>query len=110
MHRFWPVVEPILTVLRSRSIVQIGGDERTTDDLNRFAREHGAAVHVAEAAPRRERGSDAEVERFLGVTSRDLAFGAVPGQEGLGVLCERRLLAALLRSAAGDGAEEGAGL
>ena len=56
MHRFWPIVEPILTSLRPRSIVEIGAGGPTTGELLRFARDHDAVLHVV--APAADLGRD----------------------------------------------------
>ncbi len=153
MHPYWPIVDPILTSLRPRSIVYVGAQD--TSHIRRFAREHDATLHaidgtrgqqVLDSLPRlagdadvilveldgetdgldsllalldgltpvapggfplcmlsgaAEEGVRAAIARFLSISSRDLAFDQVPGHEDLGVLCERDLLAAVVRRASG---------
>ena len=44
MHPYWPIVDPILTSLRPRSIVYVGAQD--TSHIRRFAREHDATLHA----------------------------------------------------------------
>jgi GT2 family glycosyltransferase len=152
MHRFWPILEPILERLRPGSIVYLGPrDSRQLPLLAAHAREGEATVRALddsrspiESLP--EVAADAGVvlvdsprltgqldavfslldalspplpggfpvcfvtgaadgppraalERFLRITSRDVELAELPGADGLVVICERPLGAALHRAA-----------
>jgi GT2 family glycosyltransferase len=51
MSRFWPIVEPLLTSLRPRSIVAVGEPDAAIDAaLSSYAREHDTVVSVVGGA------------------------------------------------------------
>jgi hypothetical protein len=53
MFRFWPaIIKPLLDAAQARSIIEIGsGQGRNSVNLARWAREHGAQVHLVDPEP-----------------------------------------------------------